>query len=1541
MLGKKIINTGSVACTTDTTQILDGGTTQSTALYRFEDNANDTASSTGKFNKGGIFNGTSSRINLSNNPINGLSSVSFSFWLKPSDIARNQYVLSFINSVGGWNGLGVRISTSGKIQLVRANNGAVTSTENSTTSLSLNVWQHIAFTVQQSSTVIYINGSEDGTFSNTPFTTNNTGSFDIGMNEYSPGVTQAYTDGSIDQVRIFNKVISASEVTTLYNETTTTVNTLQVLGDTSCVAAYTFEGNANDLSTNYNGTASNVIYDYNGTASNVTYATGKFDKAAVFNGSSSYISADNPNSGGGARSFSAWIKTTSTGFQSIITNGGASHASGLNMFVYNNKLYSTSGKGNGENYGPTSSADVNTGDWVHCALTMSGTAIGSTLKTYVNGTLDGTHTTTILITDTYDAFRIGGRYVNGSYVAAWFNGSIDQVRIFNKALSPGEINSLYNETTTTAALGTISNPSTVAYYKMQDATDETGSYNGTATNVDFNVQGKYGFAGKFNGSSSKIEVSNQVIPNGATSISFWYNPQGSTGTEYILGQGVATASKGPTVYWHSQSFGALVAKGTSSLAGSATGSTTYSTTAFHHVVFTWDGTSNSNAFKVYVNGSLLVQGTSDTSSSSIGSYTNFAIGGLNGSTFAEGRIDQVRIFNKVISADEVTKLYNEIQCADTITTPENYFNTVLYTGNATSRSITTTFQPDFVWLKSRGSNRNHRVFDSVRGATKGLYSDLANAEYTENSLTAFNANGFTLGTAGNQNVSSEDYVSWNWKAPLANLSTAFNGSSSKIVLPTLSSDFVGANSRSVSAWVKITSTPSGSLCIFNSGNAATLQSFGYFVGTSKEIIISYYNKNWVTSETISLGNWNHIVFTYNGGAVETSSNSKVYINGTLATLGSATGSATGSANTSNANHAIGVYNATSQYFFNGSIGQVRIFNDVLTTSEISDLYAEPAASNNTLNYPAGAGCVASYPLQTNAVDLSGNYSGTDSNVTFSQPGYLTGNTDGTIASSVAANAEAGFSIVSYTGTSTIGDTIGHGLGTPDLIIVKNRDNSSASWAVWSSTFSAASETLFLDLTSPSNQYINRFGTVNSTTFQAGSSGGTEVNASGNKFVAYIFKSVAGYQRIGSYVGNGSTNGPSVYTGFEPAWIMIKRTDAAGAWNIFDNKRNSTNPRNSILQADKSDQEYTNTNYNINFYANGFQFLNSTADWNASNGKYIFMAIAANPDTTAPTEANSFKTKIFSANNSSQSITGLGFKPDFVWTKSRTNAYNHSIYDSIRGVNKLIQANTTNVQSSLSNAFNSFDSDGFTLGSGDNSNSGSGNSVAWAWKGLDHDRNLSSINTDGSIPSIVSANPAAGFSIVSLDKPNTNTDTYGHGLSSVPEMIILKRTASSDDWHVYHKDLGNTVRISLNSNAAKVTGTGVWASTTPTASLFTLQNQTGGAHIAYCFHSVAGYSKVAYYTGTGSAFNVTLGFTPGWVLIKRADGVGSWTIFDNQRSNGFGLSPDDNYGSASGGYDYSSIIQLSGTGAAGKIEHLGASATLNTAGNKYIYLAFSA
>ncbi len=244
--------------------------------------------------------------------------------------------------------------------------------------------------------------------------------------------------------------------------------------------------------------------------------------------------------------------------------------------------------------------------------------------------------------------------------------------------------------------------------------------------------------------------------------------------------------------------------------------------------------------------------------------------------------------------------------------------------------------------------------------------------------------------------------------------------------------------------------------------------------------------------------------------------------------------------------------------------------------------------------------------------------------------------------------------------------------------------------------------------------------------------------------------------------------------------------------------------------------------------------------------------------------------------------GMAFQPDLVWIKERTSTSGHFISDSVRGATKVIYSNLTNSEDTETNVLTSFDTNGFTVGNSGGVNAGTDNYVAWCFKG----GGTAVSNTDSTTgdTTSVSANPDAGFSIVSLSKTDTNTRTYGHGLSSTPEMIILKRTASADDWYVYHKDLGNTTRISLNSSAAKVTGTGVWGSTTPTSSVFTLQNQNGGAHIAYCFHSVDGYQKVGTYTGTGSSGNqVDVGFRPRFLMVKRTDSSGGWVILDSLRS----------------------------------------------------------
>ena len=433
---------GEIACkyTATTTDI--AYPIANTAYYKLDNNSKALSpNATGKFNQGATIVGNSTGIQNSTLQLSSTAH-SVSLWMKPQDLTASKWHIVFGSyfSGGPTFTLGKRPDQTTSFHYRNESSNEVYFTLS-----TANIWYHIVVTRNNSGSTVYVNGSSVATDSNS-----------MGSYSYSgyqkcvigsmPNYPVEYFSGTIDQVRVYNVVLTATDVANLYNnETVSTANTLAFPTGKTAIATYKLDGDGVDISGNYSGVGdSNVKYDYSGTDTNIEYKFGRFGQAAVFNGSSSYISAGNPNSGGGARSFSAWIKTTSTAFQSIITNGGASHASGLNMFVYNNKLYSTSGKGNGENYGPSSSKSINTGSWVHCVLTMSGTAIGSTLKTYVNGALDGTHATTVLITDTYNAFRIGARYINGSNLA-YFNGSIDQVRIFNSELTSSQVSQLYNE----------------------------------------------------------------------------------------------------------------------------------------------------------------------------------------------------------------------------------------------------------------------------------------------------------------------------------------------------------------------------------------------------------------------------------------------------------------------------------------------------------------------------------------------------------------------------------------------------------------------------------------------------------------------------------------------------------------------------------------------------------------------------------------------------------------------------------------------------------------------------------------------------------------------------------------------------------------------------------------------------------------------------------------------------------------------------------------------------------------------------------------
>jgi len=225
------------------------------------------------------------------------------------------------------------------------------------------------------------------------------------------------------------------------------------------------------------------------------------------------------------------------------------------------------------------------------------------------------------------------------------------------------------------------------------------------------------------------------------------------------------------------------------------------------------------------------------------------------------------------------------------------------------------------------------------------------------------------------------------------------------------------------------------------------------------------------------------------------------------------------------------------------------------------------------------------------------------------------NTNGTITSTVSVGATQGFSVVTYTGNGTSGATVGHGLGvTPSMVILKSR-STATNWQVKHTSLNA-NQNLTLNATSavdtaPGSGYVSAISSTTLTLLNGGSAI-TNVNGSGTTYVAYCFSAVAGYSAFGSYTGNGSTDGPFVYLGFRPRFVMFKRTDSTGNWIIEDTSRELYNSANrAALFSDVSDAESTSA-FPTDILSNGFKLKNNGTGNNASGGTYIYAAFAENP-----------------------------------------------------------------------------------------------------------------------------------------------------------------------------------------------------------------------------------------------------------------------------------------------------------------------------------------
>ena len=333
----------------------------------------------------------------------------------------------------------------------------------------------------------------------------------------------------------------------------------------------------------------------------------------------------------------------------------------------------------------------------------------------------------------------------------------------------------------------------------------------------------------------------------------------------------------------------------------------------------------------------------------------------------------------------------------------------------------------------------------------------------------------------------------------------------------------------------------------------------------------------------------------------------------------------------------------------------------------------------------------------------------------------------------------------------------------------------------------------------------------------------------------------------------------------------------------------------------------------------------------------------------------FQTKLYSGNGSNgHAITFDGsenMSPDWVWIKSRSSN-SHRLTDSVRGATKVLYSDLTFAEATDADTIQSFDTNGFTIDDDADTNGSGQNFASWNWKA----GGSASSNGNGSITSTVSANTTAGFSIVSWTGSGASA-TIGHGLSSAPELVIVKnRTDSSTDWRI-----GNTVvsgktmaddngyYLEFDTGAiANPGGKTIWGSgpSAPTSTVFSVgsNNSNNGSSdnmIAYCFHSVKGYSKIGSYIPDGGGSDNTFiytGFRPSWIISKGSSFASAWTMTDSKRST-FNVVNSQLFAQTTGAEDNSSTNLMCDYLSNGfKIRSN--NAAMGSSGNTYIFMAFA-
>ena len=329
-------------------------------------------------------------------------------------------------------------------------------------------------------------------------------------------------------------------------------------------------------------------------------------------------------------------------------------------------------------------------------------------------------------------------------------------------------------------------------------------------------------------------------------------------------------------------------------------------------------------------------------------------------------------------------------------------------------------------------------------------------------------------------------------------------------------------------------------------------------------------------------------------------------------------------------------------------------------------------------------------------------------------------------------------------------------------------------------------------------------------------------------------------------------------------------------------------------------------------------------------------------TTIDNGSEHFNTVLWSGDgNTNRTISGVGFQPDWTWIKRRSSTYSHALLDSNRGGGKALGSDNTDAENTNNNILSSWNSDGFVIalsGVSAFSNTSGQTYVGWNWKA---NGGTTSSNTDGTITSTVQANTTAGFSIVTYTGTGS-ASTIGHGLGSTPDAFFVKSRTNAETWRCWFNSFNGGNNIRLDNTAAVETDTNVWNNSLPTSTLLNLgssgsSNGSSQTYVAYCFHSVKGYSKIGKYTGNGSTNGtfVYTGFRPAFVLFKQSSGTEWWGIIDATRDS---VNQGDKYLKASDSVAEGTGLNFDLLSNGIKFRH--ADAAFNGSGSTYIYMAFA-